>query len=257
MEVTLEIQCGLGVELPKPQQKKGKGRTYEMTSVITVTSDNTFVDYRRIPYVHPGDIVWLCSDTLSRTRSLADTKTFTVFAELTKPSQSVVTIISSVRTDLTGCWFFTYLSQETIAGDAVWRSFRPEIPGIEYPTLNTKPQATSQDSEEYGETVDLGNSQVTFNPENLHGSRFSSPSPTPSKLRVTKSPVDPGRSNLRETKAGISYEGWKPEQLSNGNYRWVSCLNLRPDPYLVLGATTPARIEITAGTYGTLASIAS
>jgi len=52
VEVTLEIQCGLDAELPKPQQKKGKGRMYEMTSVLTVTSDNTFVDYRRIPYVH-------------------------------------------------------------------------------------------------------------------------------------------------------------------------------------------------------------
>ena len=52
MEVTLEIQCGLSVDLVKPQQKKGKGRTYEMTSVLTVTSDDTFVDYRRIPYVH-------------------------------------------------------------------------------------------------------------------------------------------------------------------------------------------------------------
>lgn len=109
MEITLEIQCGLGVELPKPQQKKGKGRMYEMTSVVTVTSDNTFVDYRRIPYVHSGGSIWLYSDTLNRTRSLMDTKTFTVFAELTKPSQSVVTIISSVRTDLTGSRFVIYL----------------------------------------------------------------------------------------------------------------------------------------------------
>ena len=42
------------------------------------------------------------SDTVCRTRSLKDGKTFTVFTELTKPSQSVVTIISSVRTDLVG-----------------------------------------------------------------------------------------------------------------------------------------------------------
>jgi ATP-dependent DNA helicase HFM1/MER3 len=50
VEITLEIQCGLTVELAKPQQKKGKGRASEMTSIVTVTSDNTFVDYRRIPY---------------------------------------------------------------------------------------------------------------------------------------------------------------------------------------------------------------
>jgi len=103
VEVTLEVRCGLGVELPKLQQKKVKGRTYEMTSVITVTSDNAFVDYRRIPYVHSQGVAFgvRISDTLRRTRSLKDVKTFTVFAELTKPSQSVVTIISSVRGDLT------------------------------------------------------------------------------------------------------------------------------------------------------------
>ena len=52
MKVILEIKCGLAAELPKPQQNKGKFRAYEMTSVLTVTSDNTFVDYRRIPCVH-------------------------------------------------------------------------------------------------------------------------------------------------------------------------------------------------------------
>lgn len=62
---------------------------------------------------------------------------------------------------------------------------------------------------------------------------------------------------MRETKVRIYYEGWKPEQLSNGNYRWVPRLNLRPDPDFVLGATTPARIRITAGTSGNLVSIAS
>lgn len=58
VEITLEIKCGLAVELPKLQQKKGKGRTYEMTSVVSVTSDNIFVDYRRIPYVHSQGVVF-------------------------------------------------------------------------------------------------------------------------------------------------------------------------------------------------------
>lgn len=52
VEIILEFKCGLNTELPKLQQKKGKLRAYEMTSVLTVTSDNTFVDYRRIPCVH-------------------------------------------------------------------------------------------------------------------------------------------------------------------------------------------------------------
>lgn len=99
VEVILEIKCGLSTELSKPQQKKGKFRAYEMTSVLTVTSDNTFVDYRRISCVRPrGPPV--DSNAPCRTRSLKDAKTFTVFAELTKPSQSLVTIIGSVRAGL-------------------------------------------------------------------------------------------------------------------------------------------------------------
>ncbi|KAF9652905.1 P-loop containing nucleoside triphosphate hydrolase protein, partial [Thelephora ganbajun] len=193
VEVTLEIRCELGVELPKPLQKKGKGRTYEMTSVLTVTSDNTFVDYRRIP-----------------TRSLKEVKIFTVFVELTKPSQSVVTIISS----------------ETIAGDAVSRSFRPDLPGNEYPTPNTKPPAPSQDSEEYDASTDRGDSRIILGPDDLCGPCFDGSSPIPSKPQGKKPLVDSGRSNSREIKARTSYGEWKPEQLSNGNYRQVSSLSL-------------------------------
>jgi ATP-dependent DNA helicase HFM1/MER3 len=101
VEVVLEIKCGLSVELQKPQQKKGKLRAYEMTSILTVTSDNTFVDYRRIPWVPSRGLALTQTlmHSLRRTHSLKDAKVFTVFAELTKPSQSVVTVISSVRLD--------------------------------------------------------------------------------------------------------------------------------------------------------------
>lgn len=77
MEVTLEIRCGLGAGLVKLQQKKGKGRTYEMTSVVTVTSDNTFVDYRRIPCVDPQEatfgevLIYRTGLALSRTRKFS------------------------------------------------------------------------------------------------------------------------------------------------------------------------------------------
>ena len=220
MQVTLEIQCGLGVEQAKPQQKKGKGRMYEMTSVLTVTSDNTFVDYRRIPYVYSQGVTFGQGLIYCRTRSLGDVKTFVVFAELTKPSQSVVAIIGSVRTDLVGFNLVIDSLQETIAGDTVSRSFKPDLPGNEYPTLNTKPLAPSQDSEEYGGPVDQGDSRIRFNSDNLNGTRFSSPSPAPNKPKRSKEPLaGSGKTNLRETNVGTPHGERKPEQLSNGNYR--------------------------------------
>lgn len=170
----------------------------------------------------PMDITWLGSDTLCRTRSLKDVKTFKVFAELTKPSQSIVTIIGSVRTDLDDFYLVIDLLQETIAGDAVSRSFRPDLPGNEYPTLNTKPLAPSQDPEEYDGVVwERGDSQTILNPYDLHGPRFFSSSPIPNKpqTQVKKPLAGSGRSNSREAMVGMPSGEWKPEQLSNGNYK--------------------------------------
>ena len=172
-----------------------------------------------------GDSAQLSSDTLCRTRSLVDLKTFTVFAELTKPSQSVVTIISSVRTDLLGFEPVADLSQETVAGDAVSRSFRPGLPGNEYPTLHTKPPAPSQDSEEYDPT-ERGDSQIVPNHEGLYGPRFSNSSPIPNEPRGRIPLGGSRRSNSRERGVGTSHSEWKPEQLSNGNYRQAPSFSL-------------------------------
>jgi len=176
-------------------------------------------------------------------------KTFTVFTELTKPSQSVVTIIGSVSADLVGFDLVIYLLQETTAGDAVSRSFRPNLPGNEYPTVNTKPPAPGQNSQEYGGLAGRGDSPIAVE---LHEPRFSSPNHTLTELQGKKPLVGSGRSNSRETKAGTSYGDWKPEQLSNGNYRQVSCLSFGSGPLPILGAIIPARTGITAGISGTL-----
>lgn len=175
--------------------------------------------------------VWLGSDVSHRTRSLKDAKTFTVFAELSKPSQSVMTVISSVRTDHVCFEFVVNLLQETIAGDVVSRSFRPGLPGNEYPTPNTKPSAPSQESDEYGRLTDRGDSQVMSNPDDIHGPRFSSP--IPNEPQMKKHLAGSGRSNSRGMKIGTSFEEWKPERLSNGNYRYASSLSLCLDPYPV------------------------
>lgn len=165
------------------------------------------------------DNIRLGSNTLCRTRSLKDGKTFTVFTELTKPSQSVVTMIGSVGAYPVDFALVINLLQETIAGDAVSRSFRPDLPGNEYPTPNTRPPASGQDSEEYREPTDRGGSQILFNPDDVYGIRFSSSSPTPNKRQGKKPLAHSGRSDPREIKVGTSYGEWRPEQLFNGNYR--------------------------------------
>ena len=142
-----------------------------------------------------------------------------MFAELTKPSQSVVTIIGSVGAGPVYSPLVIDLLQETIAGDAVSRSFRPNIPGNEYPTPNTKPPASGQEIEEHGELTDRGDSEIIFDPDDIHGTRFSSSSPALNKGQGKKPLAHSGRSNPKEIKAGTPYGEWKPEQLFNGNYR--------------------------------------
>jgi len=49
VEVTLSIECGLTTEeAVAPKGKKPKGRTLQVTAVLTLTSDNEFIDFRRI-----------------------------------------------------------------------------------------------------------------------------------------------------------------------------------------------------------------
>lgn len=49
VEVDVDVECGLSEPLGSSIQKKTKGRHIDYTSVLTLTSDNEFVDYRRIP----------------------------------------------------------------------------------------------------------------------------------------------------------------------------------------------------------------
>lgn len=56
VEVELSIECSLIADSSVPgvsKQKKQKGRSFNMTTVLTVTSDLEFVDYRRIPFATP------------------------------------------------------------------------------------------------------------------------------------------------------------------------------------------------------------
>ncbi|KAJ3794968.1 hypothetical protein GGU11DRAFT_668823, partial [Lentinula aff. detonsa] len=79
VDVELSVECGLVQEAGPSKPKKQKpSRFSHMTSVLTLTSDNQFVDFRRIP-----------------TKALKEAKTFEICATLEKPSQSVIISISS------------------------------------------------------------------------------------------------------------------------------------------------------------------
>ncbi|KAI0723937.1 P-loop containing nucleoside triphosphate hydrolase protein [Cerioporus squamosus] len=108
VEVELSVECGLVLDLKAAKSKKNKKtKRYDMTLVLTLTSDHSFVDFRRIS-----------------THALKETRTFEVTAKLTKPSQSVV----------------VYISSDTFAGVTASASYKPDIASSAYPVMDTRPQ---------------------------------------------------------------------------------------------------------------------
>ncbi|KAI0822838.1 P-loop containing nucleoside triphosphate hydrolase protein [Trametes gibbosa] len=93
IEVELSIDCGLVRDIKAPKSKKiKKQRRWDLTMVLTLTSDNTFVDFRRIS-----------------TAALKETKSFEVTAKLTKPSQTIIAYVTSALDmegleDIPGFW---------------------------------------------------------------------------------------------------------------------------------------------------------
>ncbi|KAJ4493398.1 hypothetical protein C8R41DRAFT_764528 [Lentinula lateritia] len=114
VDIELSVECGLLQEVGPSKSKKQKpSRFSHMTSVLTLTSDNQFVDFRRIP-----------------TKALKEAKTFEICATLEKPSQTVIVSVSS----------------ESYAGVTVAKIHKPNLPSSEYPTLNTKPMTALRPS---------------------------------------------------------------------------------------------------------------
>ncbi|KAI0647359.1 P-loop containing nucleoside triphosphate hydrolase protein [Trametes meyenii] len=86
VEVELSVECALvrDPKVPKARKVK-KQKRWDMTLVLTLTSDNTFIDFRRIS-----------TAALSK-----EARMFEVTAKLTKPSQSIIIYMTSAR-DLEG-----------------------------------------------------------------------------------------------------------------------------------------------------------
>ncbi|KAG1754344.1 hypothetical protein EDB19DRAFT_1902496 [Suillus lakei] len=107
VDVELSVECGLLLDKrASTGSKKQKKNGFDMTTLLTITSDFVFVDFRRIS-----------------TKVLRERKSFVIHAQLTKPSQTINVSISS----------------DKIAGVAVTESFKPSLPTNKYPTLNTRP----------------------------------------------------------------------------------------------------------------------
>ncbi|KAH9483965.1 ATP-dependent DNA helicase MER3 [Psilocybe cubensis] len=107
VQVDLQIRCGLAEDKDSGFKiRKQRGRSFNMTSILTLTSDMDLVDLRRIP-----------------TLALKTPKTFEVRVELGKPSQGVIVIAAT----------------ETVAGVSVQETYKPDIMASEYPTLDTRP----------------------------------------------------------------------------------------------------------------------
>lgn len=97
VEVELSVECGLVQDVKAVKSKKSKKiKRYDMTLVLTLTSDHNFVDFRRISYA-PLPSFLQCANLRLSTHALKENRSFEVTAKLTKPSQSIVVYISSVR----------------------------------------------------------------------------------------------------------------------------------------------------------------
>lgn len=107
VEVELTVECGLVPDSMVPRKAKVPKRAgAEMTTLLTLTSDLTFVDFRRIG-----------------TKALMEKKEFTLTAYLTKPSQAIN----------------IYISSEKSAGVTMTATYKPLIEHSKYPVVDTRP----------------------------------------------------------------------------------------------------------------------
>lgn len=116
-----------------------------MTAVLTMTSDMDLLDFRRIPQVSLIKFSGVFSEIIYRTKALTERKTFEITAELTRPSQSVTVLITSVSKARQPSNMICRADnvQETIAGVKVDQVYKPKVSSKEYPTMDTRPPTTT------------------------------------------------------------------------------------------------------------------
>ncbi|KAG8937296.1 Sec63 [Tulasnella sp. 418] len=127
--VTLTITAGLAAPLAPPKgAKKLRTNFLGFACILAVTSDLELIDFRRIPV-----------------KALQEPRSYTVAAELNKPSQTISVLISS----------------ENFAGLTVTTTYKPSLAANAYPTKNTRPQGLLE-----AELRDLENCEGLWNSDN-------------------------------------------------------------------------------------------
>lgn len=107
VDCTLTVECSATVEQSKHKRRKQK-QALGLTSVLTVTSDEQFIDFRNIS-----------------TRALVrEAKTFTIKAKLSKPSQYIEVSISA----------------DNFAGVLRVVTWKPNVRAHEFPVPDTRPK---------------------------------------------------------------------------------------------------------------------
>jgi ATP-dependent DNA helicase HFM1/MER3 len=114
VDVEVDIQCSVSLDGTSSSKSKGqRGRLYQdMTYILTVTSDLDFIDFRRIPLspLSQETIDYTLTKSSHSTKALQDPKSFSVTAQLTKPSQSIWVYMSSVSPIRPGTRCFLYIT---------------------------------------------------------------------------------------------------------------------------------------------------
>ncbi|KDQ10599.1 hypothetical protein BOTBODRAFT_190414 [Botryobasidium botryosum FD-172 SS1] len=173
VRVTLNIQAGLDAALAAHKSKKQKGPSLGMTSILVLTSDLCFLDFRRIP-----------------TKALQAAKSFSITAELSKPSQAV----------------HAYISPENFAGLTVSATYKPNVKPSEYPTPDTRPPNALDLEFEELEEVDPSFWEISDD-------EFAAIMQKPAhESQDTKKPKNPETSGTQKLPSEIS-------KMANGNYR--------------------------------------
>ncbi|KAG8734229.1 Sec63 [Ceratobasidium sp. 423] len=178
--VTVSAKCA-----STEDNRAHKGFDARVTSILTITSDNQFIDFRRIKWVQnthrPTPIRVIHNCCFLSTKRLLESVDFSITAPLTKPSQEVIVIVSS----------------DKFAGITERCDFKPTLPASTYPTLNTRPPKPTE-VEYIGEDVlDL-----------MHSDSPEEPTFKLNKKAKEKSAAPTSRTTARVVKT----------RLPNGNY---------------------------------------
>ncbi|KAI0310640.1 Sec63 Brl domain-containing protein, partial [Amylostereum chailletii] len=181
VDIELAVKCGLECVKSSSRSKK-KERGWDYSFILTLTSDHDLVDFRRIP-----------------TNALRDGKEFTVEAQLTKPSQSII----------------VYISSEVVAGVTVFVTYKPKLNRMEYPTLDTRPKSS----------IEMDLEGLEEDPNFWDWSMSQDDSEEIPIKDLTKSGSGQARhSTMRPTKARVSESSKQvpappaPQKLPNGKY---------------------------------------